>query len=413
MTVENTSLQCPRCHVPLNPQGNDCTECGGQFVDGSSVRDSVLENADTKPSELKCPRCDGGMVCITKNDVEVDRCESCGGVWMDLNESLGREKLSAGRMLLYGLTLPERLVRSTVGVAAGAAMETATLIVPRSFQNARTYEIVVRNSLGFLTQNIGGVQGEPTAAADEDFVARKAVGNFVDLAGWATLHASPVWMLAIVSDVAYGTKTYVVELAKELESQGLIDDSSTIHNVDDVLDAVQNATGEAATMFDTPPLSVADLKESLDTTKAALQSADYRSILPEAEIARFWGDMKGVAQQENVSLVGVSGALAMNTLGKLNTVSRGTVTGVKVVGGLFNEHVVQHYTTSLKTIHEQGFFQTVRESSEPYVEAVWTNFSSDSSTLTEEIVSGRAPARIWGKVKGWFTGDKTDESKLA
>ena len=62
-----------------------------------------------------------------------------------------------------------------------------------------------------------------------------------------------------MSDVAYGTSSYVQELADELKKQGLIDDTSTIQHVEDVLNAIQDSSGNAASLFDTPPLSVDQL----------------------------------------------------------------------------------------------------------------------------------------------------------
>ncbi len=306
--------------------------------------------------------------------------------------------------LLYTLSLPERAVRSTIGLAAGAASETAEFLVPQAFQSSKTYEIVVRNSLGFLTHDIAGVESEQRETkAGDDYLARKAVGNFVDLAGLATLHMSPLWILAIVSDVAYGTKSYVLELAGELQKQGLIDEGSTIHHVDDILNALQQSTGEAATLFDTPPISVEQLRESLNTTRAAVQSADYSSVLPEAELTRYWTEMRSIASQEDVSLLGVSGALTMHTLGKVTTVGRGTLSGVRIAGSMFNRHVLGHYVTSLQTMRERGFYETLRESSGPYIRAVWANFASGKTTWTQELFSGRMISRGATAVRGWFT----------
>ena len=175
--------------------------------------------------------------------------------------------------LLYGLSLPERLVRSAVGVTAGTAKEIAEFVVPQAFQDSKSYEVAVRNSLNFILANVGTVSAptskqpstqasaapaadaanDPAAGNPGRFIARKAVGNFIDIAGLATLHVSPLWILAIVSDAAYGTKTYLSELAGELQAQGLIDDSSTIHRVDDLFEAIKKASGRAASNFDTPP----------------------------------------------------------------------------------------------------------------------------------------------------------------
>jgi hypothetical protein len=57
----------------------------------------------------------------------------------------------------------------------------------------------------------------------EDYVARKTLGNFIDLAGFATLHFLPIPVLAVISDVGYGSGTYLKELARDLKHQGVIE----------------------------------------------------------------------------------------------------------------------------------------------------------------------------------------------
>jgi len=313
--------------------------------------------------------------------------------------------------LLYTVSLPERTVRTTIGMAAGVAKEAANALVPQAFHDSKSYGLLVHNALRFLTEDIGGVEGESKRDnSAEEYLARKTVGNFVDLAGLATLHVSPMWFMAIVSDVAYGSKAYVLELAKELEAQGLIDDTSTIHHIDDVLEAVQDASGETASLFDTPPLSVDQLKDSVEKTRRAIGSADYSRVLPQSELTQYWDEMRAISEKENVSLLGVSGALTMHTLGKVSTVSHGAITSVQVVGGLFSRHVVGHYVESLKALSERGIYETLNDVSEPYVNAVWSNFARDKSTWTEEIVSGRAVTKAYDAVADWMGGGAKDSA---
>ncbi len=437
-----TTIPCPRCRTmlvtaaaataaaatttatttggELSPTTGElhCEACHGVFLSASEVRSEFLNEAttakvgdsgtSTNPA-LQCPGCRQSMQELQLGDTVLDRCQACGGVWLDGGEQLERQADGSGpaalsRYLLYSLSLPERAVRSTIGLAAGAARETAEFLVPQAFQSSKTYEIVVRNSLRFLTDDIGGAktQSDGSEQQVEDYMARKAVGNFVDLAGLATLHASPLWLLAIVSDVAYGSKTYVRELAVELQQQGLVDETSTIHNIDDVLEAVQTASGKAASTFDTPPLSVEQLKQSLKETREAVNSADYRSVLPEAELEKYWNEMREVAKRENVSLLSISGAMTMHSLGKIKTASRGALTGVQVAGGLFNRHVLGHYVDSLEQIRDRGFYQTVRENSAPYIDAVWNNFATDKESWTERIASGRVFGKACSALTGWF-----------
>jgi hypothetical protein len=187
--------------------------------------------------------------------------------------------------LLFSLSMPERTLRSASGVVAGAVRESASLLVPQAFQNSKTYSVMVRQMLDFLAEDVGRVEREEDDAAPpaiENFVARKSVGNFVEMAGLATLHLSPMMLLAVVSDVAYGSQTYLGELADELKKQGVIDEDSTIRHVDDLLQAVGDAAGTTADVFNTPPLSVAGLKQTIDDTRQAVQAIDPGKVIPQS-----------------------------------------------------------------------------------------------------------------------------------
>ena len=332
------------------------------------------------------------------------------------------EQLLSG--LLYGVSLPERLVRSAVGITAGTAKEIAEFVVPQAFQDSKSYEVAVRNSLNFLLANVATVSdpnaekptappaatpvanatSDPTAMNPGRFIARKAVGNFIDIAGLATLHVSPLWILAIVSDAAYGTKTYLSELAGELQSQGLIDDSSTIHRVDDLFDAIKKASGRAASNFDTPPLSLVELKTSFEQTRAALNEVDPTLLIPEAEIGRIWSDMRSLADQEKISLLGVSGAVAMQAVETIKTATQGSLTGLFVAGKIVNRNIFAHYISALSDIHKHGLWSSVRNTYGPYVDLAWGNFTSSRKTWTEQVLNPSRFARLWAKIRRLFGG---------
>ena len=319
------------------------------------------------------------------------------------------------RFLFYTLSLPERTVRSTVSLAGGTLREATDLLVPRAFQNSRTYQVMVKQTLDFLVEDVGGVEREMPEGTEEanqkvdNFVARKAVGNFVETASLLTFHVSPLTILAVMSDVAYGSTAYLKELGEELKKQGVIDESSTISNADQLLEAVAQASGETSRVFDTPPLSVDGLKETINQTRAAVGKMDPRKLLPQKELERMWLEMKEIAGEEDVSLLAVSGTMTMHALDKVANVGKGALTSIRVAGNMFDRHVIDHYQAALKEIHEKGLFQTLRESSGPYIKAVWTNFSAERETITEDVVSGRFIGRMFGKIGGWFRGKKTEE----
>lgn len=333
--------------------------------------------------------------------------------------------------LLYGISLPERLVRSAVGVTAGTAKEIAEFVVPTAFQDSKSYEVMVRNSLSFLLTSVATVSESSTSESVGDavpatsgtvpatnvggdiaanparFVARKAAGNFIDIAGLATLHVSPLFVLAIMSDAAYGTKTYLNELAQELQSQGLIDDSSSIHKVEDLLNAVRQASGSAASAFEQVPLSLDELRTSVEQTRKAVNEIDPRNLIPESEISRYWSEMRAIAKQEQVSLLGVSAAIAMETVENVKDLSQGTLTGLFVAGKIINRNIFGHYNAALSTIHERGIWNSVRNSYSPYVDLAWGNFTSSRKTWTESVLDRGRFARLWNWIMDWFRTPKS------
>ncbi len=307
--------------------------------------------------------------------------------------------------LLYTCSLPERALRSSVSIVGGAAREATSLLTPRAFQNSRTYRVMIRQTLDFLVEDIGGVaraESDEAPAKIDNFVARKAVGNFVETASFLTFHISPLTVLAIVSDVAYGSTAYLRELSAELKKQGLIAEDSTIERADDLLEAVANASGAGASVFDTPPLSVEGLKQTIAQTRQAVAKMDPTSIIPQAEIGRMWQEMHDIAEREQMNIFAVSGAMTMSVIDKIGSLGKGVLSSVRVAGDMFDRHVIGHYATALAEVRELGVYGTLQKCSGPYIEAVWRNFAGNRDTLTEGLLSGRIFVRMWRWLIGCF-----------
>lgn len=324
------------------------------------------------------------------------------------DEAVARSPLE---QLSFFVSLPERAVRSGTGLVGGVLRESAALLVPQSFQTSRTYTVMVRQMLDFLVHDVGGVKNSaetPTETQVDNFVARKAVGNFVDLASMATLHISPVMLLAVVSDVAYGSQVYLQELARELETQGVVADATRIHHVNDLLSAVSDASAATSQVFNTPPLSVEALKQAIEDTRSALAAPGGREMLPEAEVQRMWQEMRDISDREGVGLLAVSTAATLRSLKSIATVGRGALSSVKVAGSLLDRHVLDHYQQSLSEIRQRGVYVSLAETSEPYLAAVWENFQPNKTTLTQDLISGKLLTGGWRAARKWL--GKTDEA---
>ena len=53
------------------------------------LREHIREEARKhrgEPATMDCPRCTGKLHAENYNDVQLDRCDSCGGIWLDAGE---------------------------------------------------------------------------------------------------------------------------------------------------------------------------------------------------------------------------------------------------------------------------------------------------------------------------------------
>ena len=203
-------------------------------------------------------------------------------------------------------------------MVGGTLRESAVVLVPQSFRNAKTYQVFIGQMLDFMAEDMAGVDPEhrPSPPRVDNFVARKTVGNFVDLATLATFHVSPMLLLALVGDIAYGSKAYLKELAEDLEARGVIEDASAIQQADDLLEAVASASQKTAQSLDTPPLSVEGLKETIRQTRESVAEIDPSVVLPKEDLDRLWERIRSTAKGEGVSPLAISGLIDTRDAGE-------------------------------------------------------------------------------------------------
>lgn len=105
-SVKDKEIECPKCWITMRQEEVDvlgpniiidlCPECGGIWLDSGELnkllKDRKLSNYLTKhigtqsKSKLVCPRCGWLMDIETAENVEVDVCLKCSGVWLDYGE---------------------------------------------------------------------------------------------------------------------------------------------------------------------------------------------------------------------------------------------------------------------------------------------------------------------------------------
>jgi Zn-finger nucleic acid-binding protein len=96
---------CPECNINLKEKSLDnctvdyCSSCSGYFFDAKELQKAstnkrsqqIINATSPKQSHVEkrirnCPNCQFKMSIKKKEDIEIDRCLSCAGVWLDGGE---------------------------------------------------------------------------------------------------------------------------------------------------------------------------------------------------------------------------------------------------------------------------------------------------------------------------------------
>lgn len=293
----------------------------------------------------------------------------------------------------YVLSLPERLVRSVTGLAAGAARELGEVILPARVRRSRLYDSIVGSTLRFLIEQVGQIEGgSATEAAPlpSDFLARRAAGNVVEIAGIAAFHASPVWVFAALADLAGAGRELIGEIAEALQEEGLLERGGSFDNVNELLEGLENTAGRLAETVNTPPFDVAALRE--DWRKVSSEASRIpRAALPDVQrLAAEWSALKSEAASQGRSVVELSSVMAIGAVRSLpenaRWLSRAARTGGWRTGEVLARGLLDHYRDALAEIHTTGYFEYWRREFAPYLRGAIGQFSTERVSLTERLL---------------------------
>jgi hypothetical protein len=138
----------------------------------------------------------------------------------------------------YLLSIPERVLRSALGLGAGLLREVGEVALPRGVRRSHLYRNLVDVTLRYLIEQVGGAEGVYPAAVPqgEDFLARRGAGHAIEMLGIVAFRVSPVWVLAALADLSGLGRRLIPEIAAALEAEGLLEKGSRFESVDQLLD---------------------------------------------------------------------------------------------------------------------------------------------------------------------------------
>jgi hypothetical protein len=266
-------------------------------------------------------------------------------------------------------SLPERVIRALAAGLGGAVHETAEVVLPRFARRSRLYEATAKNMLRIAIELVGNVERDPTADAPGagELLKRKTAGNVVELGSIAAFGFSPLWLLAAASDVSHGSRVYLESLVTELKRAGVLAEEAELGTVDDLLSALEGASGTTARLVDLPPLELAELRASF----AELRSSAGELPSPQ-QLAAIYTGLQRAAARERRSLLEVSSGMGLAFLLSARHVGR--------------EHLVAPYREDWAPLREEGFAAYARRVAAPYRDAMSGHFDPEQETWTERAL---------------------------
>jgi hypothetical protein len=292
----------------------------------------------------------------------------------------------------YLLSLPERVVRSALGLSAGLLREVGEVVLPRGVRKTQLYHSLVDTTLRFVIEQVGGAQGVYAAEAPQpnDFLVRRSAGNAVELLGIVAFRVSPVWVLAALADVSGLGRRMIPEIAEALKAEGLLEKDTRFESVDQLLDGLEKTSGRLAETFNTPPLDVAQLRNEWDAIRVEARKMKPAALPSPARIGDQWDALKQESARQGRSIFETSSVMAVSAVralpGRALWLTRSARVGATHAGKILSTSILDSYSQTLNELREVGYLAYAKRQLSPYVRACVDQFSPERRTLTQRLL---------------------------
>ena len=303
----------------------------------------------------------------------------------------------------YLFSIPERLVRSALGLGAGVAREVGEVALPDGVRHSQLYQNLVDATLRFLIEQVGGVQGVYSAAETlpDDFLARRTAGNAVEMLGIVAFRASPVWILAALADLCGMGRQLIPEISDALKAQGLLEQDAQFATVDQMLDGLERTSSRLAATINTPPLDVAGLRAEWEAIREEARALPPASLPSRDTIGHVWAQLKAESARQDRSIFETSSVMAISATralpGGVRWLSAATRVGATRAGHIFAAALLDHYRQTLSDMQQFGYLAYADRQFRPYVRAAVDQFSPKRRTLTQHLFEKFQLIRSRGK----------------
>lgn len=288
--------------------------------------------------------------------------------------------------LAYVLSIPERLIKTSLAVGGGLVKELTERLLPNVLQETQLFKVFVIRGNRFLLEQIAGVKDlYEDENANPDYASRKVVSNVIEVSSLLTLHLSPVLLLAAASDVMKGAHGILDVLVADLKREGVIDNAAQVENFNDFLNNMHGFTVKLADRADLPPLSLHELQELGSEVKQDVLDLQQRQQLDQKDVESLAHSLHQEAEQGR-SIWETASALSLGGAHALVKSAQGIACVSGTTARFIDDQIFTYYGEQMQLVLSEGVSKYFIRVSMPYFNALQSTWDAKHATWTEAFL---------------------------
>lgn len=288
----------------------------------------------------------------------------------------------------YLISLPERSLRFITSVTTSITSLLTKTLLPKPIQKSTLYQMTFGLLQNYLIEHVAEIPLENIEeSSSKDYIYRKTAGSAIEGIGLLTLHYSPVWLLAMISDIAGGSQIYLKYLIKSLREEGIIDTNQEFASVDSLLSHVQKVSENSAKFIDQPPIKKEEFMAIFTQLKYIYEENPKFLMRFFHKLEKIYKELQVLSDTSQVSFEKLTGGITMDLMKSLGekTLNFSKIS-TKATMEIFNVYFIKSYEETLEQIKIIGTYNYLTNHMHPFINQLKTHFKKEKITTTDKII---------------------------
>lgn len=287
----------------------------------------------------------------------------------------------------YLLSLPERSIRFVTSIATSITSLLTKTILPKPIQNSTLYQMTFGLFQDYLIEQVAQVHIEEKANESTDYIYKKTAGSIIEGIGLLTFHYSPIWLLAMISDIAGGSQVYLNHLTNSLKDEGLIDPNKNFSSSENLLKHIQNLSEKSAKLIDQPPVKKDDFIALYSHLNSLYQENPKELLDIFHQLETLYENIRKLSKKSNISMNTLNGLFTQDLLESFGEKAIFfSKLSSKVTLEVFNTYFIKSYEETLLEIRKIGVQTYLKQHMSPFIDQMKQHFKKNKQSTTEKII---------------------------